>query len=55
MLELISPAGLERFFRWLAELDEEPTPEMLAEAAGPYQCDVDPEATAALIKRLEMA
>ena len=41
VLELISPAGLERFFRWLAELDEEPTPEMLAETASPYQCDVD--------------
>ena len=27
VLELISPAGLERFFRWLAELDDEPSPE----------------------------
>ncbi len=52
VLELISPAGLERFFQWLAELDQEPSPEVLAEAAEPYQCDVDPEATAALMKRL---
>jgi quercetin dioxygenase-like cupin family protein len=52
VLELISPAGLEQFFRWLAELDEEPTPEMLAEKAAPYKCDVDMEATAALMQRL---
>lgn len=52
VLELISPAGLERFFRWLAELDHEPSAEALAEAAAPYRCDVDPEATAALLKRL---
>ena len=52
VLELISPAGLEQFFRWLAELDEEPTPELLAEKAAPYQCDVDMEATAALMQRL---
>ena len=51
MLELISPAGLERFFRWLAELDDEPTPRARREG-GPYQCDVDLEATAALMQRL---
>jgi quercetin dioxygenase-like cupin family protein len=53
VLELISPAGLERFFRWLAELQEEPTPQVLAEKARPFQCEVDPQATQALMKRLE--
>ena len=52
VLELISPAGLERFFRWLAELDHEPSTAELAETAGPYQCDVDQAATDALVERL---
>ena len=53
VLELISPAGLERFFRWMAELDHEPSPEELAETARPYGCDVDTDATAALVERLQ--
>ncbi len=52
VLELISPAGLETFFRWLGDLDEFPDPEVLAEKAAPYRCDVDEEATAALMQRL---
>jgi len=52
VLELISPAGLETFFRWLGELDEFPEPEVLAEKAAPYRCDVDEAATAALMERL---
>lgn len=52
VLELISPAGLETFFRWLGELDEFPDPETLAVKAAPYRCDVDEEATAALVERL---
>ena len=52
VLELISPAGLERFFRWLGELDHEPSPEELATTAAPYRCDVDPAATRALVERL---
>ncbi len=55
VLELISPAGLEQFFRWLAELDEFPDPEVLAEKAAPYRCDVDPTATEALMLRLGIA
>ena len=51
-LELISPAGLERFFRWLGELDSFPEPEVLAEAARPYRCDVDEDATSRLMERL---
>ena len=51
VLELISPAGLEQFFRWLDGLSEPPTPEQLAERAAPYACDADPEATRRLIER----
>jgi mannose-6-phosphate isomerase-like protein (cupin superfamily) len=52
LLELISPAGLEQFFRWLSALDEFPAPDVLAEQARPYRCDVDETATAALVERL---
>ena len=55
VLELISPAGLEQFFRWLGELDEFPPPDVLAEKARPYRCDVDETATAALMERLGLA
>ncbi|MGA9714299.1 MAG: cupin domain-containing protein [Aeromicrobium sp.] len=55
VLELISPAGLEIFFRWLAELDEFPAPDVLAVKAAPYQCDVDQAATEALMLRLNIA
>jgi mannose-6-phosphate isomerase-like protein (cupin superfamily) len=51
VLELISPAGLEQFFRWLDGLTEPPTPEQLAEKAAPYACDADPEATQRIIER----
>ncbi|HUR14822.1 MAG TPA: cupin domain-containing protein [Mycobacteriales bacterium] len=52
VLELISPAGLEQFFRWLGELEEFPAPDVLAERARPYRCDVDETATSALMERL---
>lgn len=52
VLELISPAGLERFFRWLSELDHEPSAEELGREAAPYRCDVDLEATRELVARL---
>ena len=54
-LEIISPAGLEQFFRSLAELTEEPTPEQLAELAAPYHCDADMEATMPLVERHGLA
>lgn len=50
-LEIISPAGLEQFFRSLADLSEELTPEQLGELAAPYQCDADMEATRPLVER----
>ena len=50
VLELISPAGLEQFFRLLME-NPEMDPDVLAEAAAPYRCDVDPAATQELLER----
>jgi quercetin dioxygenase-like cupin family protein len=50
VLELISPAGLETFFRWVDSQTEFPSPEELAEVAAPYRCDVDPERTGRLIE-----
>ena len=50
-LELISPAGLEQFFRLLAERGEELSPEELGEAAAPYRCDADMERTGPLMER----
>jgi quercetin dioxygenase-like cupin family protein len=51
VLELISPAGLERFFRWLGNLSELPTAEQLAEMAAPYRCDADPDGTRRIVER----
>ena len=51
VLELISPAGLEQFFRWLDGLPEPPTPQQLAGMATPYDCDADPEGTRRIIER----
>lgn len=49
VLELISPAGLEQFFRWLME-HPDVEPDAMAEAAAPYRCEVDMEATEALLE-----
>jgi len=54
-LEIISPAGLEQFFRALAAMTEEPTPEQLAELAAPYHCDADMDATMPLVERHGLA
>jgi quercetin dioxygenase-like cupin family protein len=51
VLELISPAGLEQFFRRLGTLSAPPTAEELAEMAALYQCDADPAGTQVLIER----
>ncbi len=51
VLELISPAGLEQFFRWLDGLTEPPTAEQLAEMAAPYECDADPDGTRRIVER----
>ena len=39
VLELISPAGLEKFFRWVDAQTEFPSPEELAEKSAPYPCE----------------
>ena len=55
VLELISPAGLEQFFRALGDFTEPPTPEALAELAAPYQCDADLDRTAWIVERHGLA
>jgi mannose-6-phosphate isomerase-like protein (cupin superfamily) len=51
VLELISPAGLEQFFRWLGSQTEPPSPEELGAMAAPYQCDADMERTQQVLDR----
>lgn len=51
-LELISPAGLEELFRSFASLTEPPTPEVLADLAIEYGCEIDFEKTLPLVERL---
>jgi len=55
VLEIISAAGLEQFFRWLAQLTEPPSPETMAEMAAPYNCDVDMEGTLPIVERHGLA
>jgi quercetin dioxygenase-like cupin family protein len=50
-LELISPAGLEQFFRSFATLASGPDPEQLAEMAAKYRCEVDFPATFPVVER----
>ena len=50
-LEIIAAAGIEKLFRELGALKEEPTPELLAEAAARFGCDLDFDATFPLIER----
>ena len=49
VLELISPAGLEQFFRMIGTRGDI-TPDELGELAAPYQCDADLPATEALLQ-----
>jgi len=51
-LELISPAGLEELFRSFTTLTEAPTPEVLADLAAEYGCEIDFETTMPLVERL---
>lgn len=52
VLEIISPAGLEQFFRLIDAPEAQQDPERIAEMAARIGCDVDQEATAALVGRL---
>lgn len=51
VLEIISPAGLEQFFRALGAMTEPPDPDALAALAAPYSCDADLERTQAIVQR----
>ena len=51
VLEIISPAGLEEFFRLVDAAEADQDPERIAEMAARIGCDVDHDATAALVDR----
>lgn len=51
VLELISPAGLEEFFRLVDSPDADEMAERIAELSASIGCDVDEPATAALVER----
>jgi mannose-6-phosphate isomerase-like protein (cupin superfamily) len=53
ILEIISPAGFERFFAELVDLGgvANTSPETLAELCGQYELDMDPESIPGLIER----
>lgn len=55
VLELISPAGLEEFFRALGTMPQPIDPAELGELAAPYQCDADMDATQALLQRHDLS
>lgn len=51
ILELISPAGFERFLEQLIELDYEPSPDQLTEIAGPFGLEFDFGSVPLLVER----
>jgi quercetin dioxygenase-like cupin family protein len=51
VLDLVSPAGLEQFFRRLDALTEPSAPEQLVAIAAPYACDTDFEGTQRIVER----
>lgn len=51
VLEIISPSGLEQFFRALGTMTEPLDPAAMGELAAPYRCDSDDERTQAVIER----
>jgi hypothetical protein len=51
VLEIISPAGLEEFFRLVDAPETEQDPEKISEMAARIGCNVDQAATAALVER----
>lgn len=54
VLEIMSPAGLEEFFRLVDAPEAQQDPERIAELAAQIGCDVDQEATAALVHRHDL-
>jgi mannose-6-phosphate isomerase-like protein (cupin superfamily) len=51
LLEIISPGGLEEFFRWVDRRTGEIDPDALGAEAAPYGCATDMAATTALVER----
>ncbi len=51
VLEIISPAGLEQFFRLVDAPEAEQDPQKIADLAARIGCEVDQDATAALVDR----
>jgi len=51
VLEIISPAGLEDLFKSFEHLTGPPAPEVMADLAGKYHCDLDFESTFPLVQR----
>jgi quercetin dioxygenase-like cupin family protein len=56
ILEIISPAGFERFFAELVELGGlmQADPQALADLCGRYEVEVDPESVPGLMERFEV-
>lgn len=55
ILELISSAGLEGLFRSFGELEGDPEPQLLAQMAARYGCDIDFDQTMQLASKLGVA
>jgi quercetin dioxygenase-like cupin family protein len=56
ILEIISPAGFERFFAELVDLGglTQADPQMLADLCARYEVEVDPESVPGLVERFEV-
>jgi quercetin dioxygenase-like cupin family protein len=56
ILEIISPAGFERYFEELVDMDgsTQATPEQLALLSGRYGLEVDPESIPQLVERFDL-
>ncbi len=56
VLEIISPAGFERYFQELVEMGGplEASPEALAELSERYQLEMDPESVGMLVERFDL-
>jgi mannose-6-phosphate isomerase-like protein (cupin superfamily) len=56
LLEIISPAGFEKFFEELADLGgvAQVEPQVLADLCGRYALDMDPDSVPGLIERFEV-
>jgi quercetin dioxygenase-like cupin family protein len=55
ILAIFSPGGFEQFFRDIAALDGEPTPDAIVEVASRYGVEADIQRTMPLVKRHGLA